>query len=52
MLRILRTRRPKGVSKNDFACSRDGLTIRGTEYRPTGNRLPAAIVSPRLFKEV
>lgn len=45
MLKILRTRRPEDVSKKDFACSREGLTIRGTEYRPTGNRLPAAIVS-------
>lgn len=51
MLRILRTRLPKGVSKNDFACSREGLTIRGTEYRPTGNRLPAAIVSHGFSKK-
>lgn len=33
------------ISGNSFACSRDGLTIRGTEYRPAGDHLPAAIVS-------
>ena len=27
-----------------FACQRDGLTIRGTEYRPSGENLPVAIV--------
>ena len=37
--------------KKDFACSREGLTIRGTEYRPTGNRLPAAIVSHGFSKK-
>ncbi len=31
--------------KSSFACSREGLTIRGTEYRPAGSKLPAAIVS-------
>ena len=28
-----------------FECKRDGLTIRGTEYRPAGDTLPVAIVS-------
>ncbi len=28
-----------------FECSRDGLIIRGTEYRPKGDNLPVAIVS-------
>ncbi len=28
-----------------FSCEREGLTIRGTEYRPAGERLPIAIVS-------
>jgi len=35
----------KGVSETAFSCVRDGLTIRGTEYRPAGTCLPAAIVS-------
>ena len=33
------------ISVHEFACIRDGLTIRGTEYRPNGSHLPAAIVS-------
>ncbi len=33
------------ISKTAFECSRDGLTIRGTEYRPDGENLPVAIVS-------
>lgn len=28
-----------------FTCQRDGLTIRGTEYRPAGSSLPAVILS-------
>ena len=32
------------ISKTLFECKRDNLTIRGTEYRPTGNNLPIAIV--------
>ncbi len=32
------------VIKSDFACQRDNLTIRGTEYRPKGNCLPIAVV--------
>lgn len=40
-------RKPKlkeGITAAAFACRRDGLTIRGTEYRPEGNDLPIAIV--------
>lgn len=35
---------PDRVSEQAFACVRDGLTIRGTEYRPAGENLPVAIV--------
>ena len=34
-----------GVTESSFSCVRDGLTIRGTEYRPQGENLPVAIVS-------
>ena len=34
----------KTIIENTFECKRDGLTIRGTEYRPEGNNLPAAIL--------
>lgn len=33
------------IMKQDFSCTRDGLTIRGTEYRPAGDRLPPVIIS-------
>ena len=33
------------IQKTLFHCSRDGLTIRGTEYRPEGDCLPPVIVS-------
>ncbi len=33
------------ISETSFACKRDNLTIRGTEYRPQGENLPIAIVS-------
>ena len=36
---------PVGVSEAEFQCERDGLTIRGTEYRRAGERLPIAVVS-------
>lgn len=36
---------PKGITESYFECKRDGLTIRGTEYRPQGENLPIAIVS-------
>ena len=32
------------VRETPFACRREGLTIRGTEYRPAGEDLPVAIV--------
>ncbi len=32
------------IKKSLFECQRDGLTIRGTEYRPEGENLPIAIV--------
>ena len=34
----------KNIFETTFSCVRDGLTIRGTEYRPAGRNLPAAIV--------
>ncbi len=36
---------PEGISERLFECRRDGLTIRGTEYRPEGENLPVAILS-------
>ncbi len=33
------------IGERKFACQRGNLTIRGTEYRPAGELLPAAIVS-------
>ena len=36
---------PPGITETPFECVRDGLTIRGTEYRPAGENLPVAIVS-------
>ncbi len=35
----------KGIKESKFECQREGLTIRGTEYRPEGEQLPVAIVS-------
>lgn len=35
----------KNIAKTKFSCQRDGLTIRGYEYRPGGEKLPIAIVS-------
>lgn len=32
-------------TEREFSCTREGLTIRGTEYRPAGENLPVAIVS-------
>ena len=40
-------RKPKlkeGITASAFECRRDGLSIRGTEYRPGGEDLPIAIV--------
>lgn len=46
MIKIFQKRRQDpDISVRGFACVRDGLTIRGTEYRPNGSHLPAAIVS-------
>lgn len=42
---FLNARRSPDVSESTFSCNREGLTIRGTEYRLTGGNLPAAIVS-------
>jgi len=33
------------IIKSKFSCQRDGLAIRGFEYRPIGEKLPIAIVS-------
>ena len=33
------------IKKSKFSCQRDGLTIRGHEYKPIGENLPIAIVS-------
>ena len=35
----------ENVLKSKFSCQRDGLTIRGYEYRPQGDNIPIAIVS-------
>lgn len=42
---FLKAKRSPDISESAFSCSREGLTIRETEYRPTGSNLPAAIVS-------
>ena len=34
----------EGITESVFECKRDGLTIRGAEYRPEGENLPIAIV--------
>ena len=44
-IRFLKTRRSPDISESSFSCSREGLMVRGTEYRPVGSNLPAAIVS-------
>ncbi len=43
--KFFKANRTADILKSSFACSREGLTIRGTEYRPAGSKLPAAIVS-------
>lgn len=35
----------ENITKSKFSCQRDGMTIRGYEYRPQGENLPIAIVS-------
>ena len=42
-LKKKRTAEP--FTEREFSCTREGLTIRGTEYRPAGENLPVAIVS-------
>lgn len=37
------------ITENIFTCKRDNLTIHGTEYRPEGDTLPAAIVCHGIF---
>ena len=37
-------KRNSEATESRFACKRGDLTIRGTEYRPAGERLPVAIV--------
>lgn len=32
------------IKKSHFECKREGLTLRGTEYRPEGEKFPVAIV--------
>lgn len=34
-----------GITERYFECQRDGMTIRGIEYKPEGENLPVAIVS-------
>ena len=45
LIDFLKTKRSSDISESAFSCSREGLTIRGTEYCPAGGRLRAAIVS-------
>ena len=42
---FLKAKRRPDITESAFSCSREGLTIRGTEYRPAGGNLQAAIVS-------
>ena len=35
----------QAIVESHFSCQREGLTIRGTEFRPAGDQLPVAIVS-------
>lgn len=43
--RFLKPAAGQKITVREFACVRDGLTIRGTEYRPAGVNLPAAVIS-------
>ena len=46
MINLFKKKQPNtNITEHFFECQRDGLTIRGTEYRPTGENLPIAIVS-------
>ena len=42
---LFKLTREKKYSESVFACKRGDLTVRGTEYRPQGDSLPAVIVS-------
>lgn len=33
------------ITKTSFSCKRGDFTIKGTEYRPTGEKLPVAVIS-------
>lgn len=39
-----RKKKNPAIAESSFSCVREGLTIRGTEFRPTGDGLPVAIV--------
>ena len=41
---IFKPKLKEEITQSVFMCKRDGLTIRGTEYRPQGENLPIAIV--------
>lgn len=41
---FLKQKLKEGIIQSTFSCKREGLTIRGTEYRPKGDNLPIAIV--------
>ena len=41
---LRRSNTPGPFTETGFECKRDGLVIRGTEYRPAGDDLPVAIV--------
>ena len=40
-----RPKAPAGIRESVFECRRGDLMVRGTEYRPSGENLPVAIVS-------
>ena len=42
---FLKAKHNPDIQESTFSCSREGLTIRGTEYRSADSGLPAAIVS-------
>ena len=39
-----RKKKNPAIAESSFSCVREGLTIRGTEFRPAGDGLPVAIV--------
>ena len=42
---LIKPKAQEPFTETTFECSRDNLTIRGTEYRPEGENLPVAIIS-------